>query len=647
MSKPNRWHERLGPRAAAGALWLLLAAAGAALYAWGAPANPPGFFIDESSVAYNAHAVSESGRDEHGEAWPLYFRAFGDYKNPTYVYLLAAVFRVTGPGMGAARLLSAMLGALAALLLGLLAARMTRRPEAGAVVAFSALLTPWLYESSRLVFEVAAYPAACALFLLALRRAAAKERWGVYDALALAAALALLTYTYSTGRLLAPLLAAGLALFVTRRNLARIALAWGAYAVALVPLLVYALRHPGALSGRFRLITYVTPESGFAYDVRAFALHYLGDVNPWRWLVTGERNIRDHLPDAPALLAATLLLAAFGLFIVLREHGREPWWRFQLYALAASVVPAALTVNDFPQLRLVAFPVFLHVFTVPAVARLLGGVEGRAHGGRLSKVVLYAVVALLLAQGAHFQWRFHARAPERWYVFDARFPSKVLAPALAASRGGPVYLQDPPGRSGYIQALWHGALGGAGAGRFVRLAPEESPPPGAVVVSTADDCSDCRTLARSTNYVVYATLPTELEARPAPLRAEAFRALLSSRELPATLASGRRQGFEVIVRNVGGETWPAVGDAAGRYAVSLRARWLGPDGAPAAGAGAAARIPYDMEPGDAAGVRLEVFAPDAPGEYVLELDVVQEGAAAHGARGSRALRASVKVTPPG
>src|SRR3712207_2547905 len=118
-----------------------------ALYALGVPENPPGFYIDESSIAYNALAVSESGRDEHGEAWPLYFRAFGDYKNPTYVYLLAAVFEVTGPGISAARLLSAALGASAALLLGLLGWRLTRRAEAGAVVACSALLTPWLYES--------------------------------------------------------------------------------------------------------------------------------------------------------------------------------------------------------------------------------------------------------------------------------------------------------------------------------------------------------------------------------------------------------------------------------------------------------------------------------------------------------------------
>src|SRR5205085_9255298 len=130
-------------------------------------------------------------------------------------------------------------------------------------------------------------------------------------------------YTYSIGRLLAPLLAFGLAFFVTRRNLTRILLTWAAYALTLVPLLVYSLRHPGALAGRFNLITYVTPQSSLAEVARGFAVHYLADVNPWRWLLTGEQNIRDHLPDSPALLAATVVLAAVGLCNVFREHRRE------------------------------------------------------------------------------------------------------------------------------------------------------------------------------------------------------------------------------------------------------------------------------------------------------------------------------------
>jgi hypothetical protein len=609
-----------------------------ALYAWDVPRNPPGFYIDESSIAYNAHAVSRTGADEYGEVFPLYFRAFGDYKNPVYVYTLAALFRLTGPSIMAARLLSATLGVLAALLLGLLAAglTLTNRAAVGALAALSALLTPWLYESSRLVFEVAAYPLAVVLFLLALRRASAKERWTHVDVATLAATLALLTYTYSIGRLFAPLLALGLALFVTRRNLARVVQTWAVYALTLVPLVVFSLRNPGALTKRFGLITYLNPRSGIADGARVFALHYLADVNPARWLLTGEPNIRDHLPGAPALLAATVLLACVGLVIILLRHRREAWWRFQLYALAASVLPAALTVNDFPQLRLIAFPVFLHVLLTPAAAWMLEG------GGR-RRALLYLLAALVVAQGAHFQWLFHARAPERWYVFDARFPRKILAPALASVGGGVVYLQDPPGRSGYIQALWHGTLRGVESSRFVRLSPVEAPPPGAVVISTEETCADCRVLARSINYILYAVPPTDLHTTVSPLAPDAMRASVSCANIPASLDAGARARLDVLVRNTGGAEWPAVGDEEGCNSVRLRDRWLKPDGSVLTDEDASARIPFDMAPGDTAGLALTVNAPSVPGEYVLELDLVQEGVAWFGARGSQTFRANVKV----
>jgi hypothetical protein len=658
--------------------FLLIAAACAlafSLYAAGVPRDPPGFYIDESSIAYNAHLIAQTGADEYGTPWPLYFRAFGEYKNPVFVYLLAALFRVTGPSILAARLLSASLGALAALLLGLLAARISRRREAFAVVALSALLTPWLYEGSRLVFEAAVYPPAAALLLLALWRASSKERWAIFDTIAVAAALALLTYSYSVGRLLGPLLAAGLVFFVTRRNLARVFQAWAAYALALVPLLVFAVRNPGALTGRFKLLTYVTPHSTPAADASGFARHFLADINPWRWLVTGEANVRDHVSGAGALLAPTVALAACGLFLVVREHRREAWWRFLLYALAASVVPAALTTDDFPQLRLIAFPAFFHALMIPAVAWLLGGdrdpasLSAKVAGLRATndasshaatreatvdesapsrtllrrRAVIYAVVAVMLLQGAYFQRLFHSTAQDRWYVFDARFARAILAPALATGRST-IYLYDPPGRSGYIQALWHGALEGVEASRFVRLSPGESPPPGALVISTEDVCSNCRLLARSINYILYAVPPTDLSARVSPLPPEALRALVTSNELPRALKAGERRTVSVIVKNVGDATWPAVGDDEGRYAVVLRDRWLKSDGSIAEDG--AAGIYYDLEPGDTVGLSLQVRAPDAPGNYVLELDMAQEGAARFGPRGSRPLRAGVVVNAP-
>src|SRR5689334_12092209 len=91
----------------------LFLAASIIFYFGGQRKNPPGFFADESSIGWNALQIARHGVDEYGIRFPLYFRAFGEYKNPTYIYLLAAVLKVTGPSNLAARRLSAFLGWLA------------------------------------------------------------------------------------------------------------------------------------------------------------------------------------------------------------------------------------------------------------------------------------------------------------------------------------------------------------------------------------------------------------------------------------------------------------------------------------------------------------------------------------------------------
>src|SRR5256885_252007 len=144
------------------------------LYTYDLSRNPPGFFIDESSVAFNSYNIARSGHDEFGNAWPLFFRAFGEYKNPVYIYLLAVVFRITGPGIFIARCLSAVMGVSTAAVLGVVGTKVSGRRNVGIMVAALPLLTPWLFELSRLVMEVALYPLAVALFMLAVWRASTK-----------------------------------------------------------------------------------------------------------------------------------------------------------------------------------------------------------------------------------------------------------------------------------------------------------------------------------------------------------------------------------------------------------------------------------------------------------------------------------------
>ena len=173
--------------------------------------NPPGFYRDESAIAYNAYTLSTSLKDEYGARLPLFIRSFGDYKSPLYVYLLAAVFRITGPSTAAARTLSAVLGLAAVLVFYLLALAIAGRRVIAVAATALAGLSPWLFEISRLVFEVALEPVLIALFLLTLYRAQAGA-WSRRQSLALGLLLGATVYAYQAGRIFAPCFALGLVL---------------------------------------------------------------------------------------------------------------------------------------------------------------------------------------------------------------------------------------------------------------------------------------------------------------------------------------------------------------------------------------------------------------------------------------------------
>src|SRR5260370_7391476 len=113
-------------------LWVIallaVLVAGGTLYFARVADQPPGFYIDEASICYNAYTISQTGRDEYGNEWPLFFRAFSDYKNPVYIYLLAGLFRFTGPSIFVARLFSAVLGIAPPVFLWLVSLRLTTTP---------------------------------------------------------------------------------------------------------------------------------------------------------------------------------------------------------------------------------------------------------------------------------------------------------------------------------------------------------------------------------------------------------------------------------------------------------------------------------------------------------------------------------------
>lgn len=611
--------------------------AGGFLYTHALTTNPAGFYIDESSIAYNAHLIAQTGRDEHDAAWPLYFRAFGDYKNPVYVYLLAGIFRITGPGILSARLLSATAVFLAAVLLSFLAWRITRRQSTTLIVLIAALLTPWLFELSRVVVEVALYPLLVTSLLLVVHRVAQTQKWTWLDNGAVAALLALLTYSYSIGRLLGPLLGLGLIIFVRRARFASIAKVWALYLLTLVPLFVFQQRHPGALSARYHLITIITPQTSYADVPFAFLKHFLGNINPWKMVVSGDPNayqIASVYGTGP-MLGAVLLLAVGSIVLLTTRRLLNAWWCFVIYGLAVSVVPASLTRDYFHILRLAAVPVFVLALTIPACEWLL------ERDLPLRRALIAATLFLMLAQGLFFHSRFRAAASDkrRLDLFDADYASRILPLALETSANGSVYIADSPPIPGYIQALWYATLDHIPRDKFTILPPDTTVPNSGAVITTEDTCPRCDVLLKRWPYMVAIVKSEARASRPLP--AEAFRAEIRSIDVPQNMTQVPVT-VRIAVKNVSPVIWPTRERAAAPYQINAGNHWLDESGRTVANDDGRATLLQDLGPNQEAEFSFTINPPKR-GRYLVEFDMLQEGVSWFGLKGSQTLRVPVTV----
>jgi len=466
----------------------------AAFQLWVSPSNPPGFFRDEASIAYNAHTISTHGRDEYGARFPLYLTSFRDYKSPLFVYGLAGVFRVTGADREVARGFAAVCLLAAVLLLGWLAYRRTSHASVGVATVVLAGTTPWLFELGRVAFEVALEPLLLCLVLLAVERASRLGRWSTATAIPVSLALGAITYVYAGGRLLAPLLALALVAVLGRERWRWVLTAWAGFAVTQVPLLLYARVHPGALSRRYDATTFVTDDMPPWEIAWRGAVNYLQDLQLWHYVVSGDVKPYAHTPGTSALLAVSVCLSLAGLVLIVLRHRSDAFWRYSVAALLVSPIPAATTADRFHALRLAPVAVMLVVVAVPALGALRNGVVER--DWRIRALVA-ALVVLAGAQFAVFVDEYRTDGPLRGGRFEAGIPALLAAGWVD---GGTVYVDyddlEPLGL-----ARWYALERGVDESRVVRLPDGGIPPSGAVAFGRTQECDYvCDRIAESGDY---------------------------------------------------------------------------------------------------------------------------------------------------
>ncbi len=131
----------------------------------------------------------------------------------------------------------------------------------------------------------------------------------------------------------------------------------------------------------------------------------------------------------------------------------------------------------------------------------------------------------------------------------------------------------------------------------------------------------------------------------APLPGEAFRAELRPGDRSLVMTAGRAATVTVRVRNASPVLWPAGNSPTPEYQVRMANHWLDAAGHLLQNDDARAALPSDVAPGGEVDLPLVVHAPKQPGDYLLELDMVQEAVAWFKDRGSPTVRIKTQVLP--
>jgi len=312
--------------------------------------------------------------------------------------------------------------------------------------------------------------------------------------------------------------------------------------------------------------------------------------------------------------------------------------------------------------------------------------------GALFVVALVAQAGAACVYAARYEWSMRPTAISNWgaYRYEARYvfrdrrlrdfmteETRALTDGVGAwvvagnKSSGVEVLINPDAPAVNVNFHEYFATR-TGREEFVRAV--ESAPAPLYVLCWAGDFAQARSLVESRKLAVGRVTPIEvpffsqrgrvgmmlievvrpadaegraaLEAfwRSAPFPDYDYRAEIEARDAPATLRAGERAQLRFRVRNAGGFTWPARGDSKGMYQVNLGDRWLDPkDGHVVNDLDGRTVLVADLPPGGEVEMTLPVRAPAAPGDYVLEIDMIHEAVTFFREKGSTVLRLNVHV----
>ncbi|MCI0558255.1 MAG: glycosyltransferase family 39 protein [Nitrososphaera sp.] len=385
---------------------------------------PRGLYVDETSIGYNGRLIAQTGRDEHGVRFPIFFKAFGEYKNPLYIYTNAILVTFLGSTEFSLRFTSFLFFAILIVSLAALVQLLFADTLITMYGILAAGFLPWFFNLSRIGFEVIAQPAVVTLAIFLIAKVYQTNDRRTWYTLLAGFVTGLGVYTYSTARLLTFLFILSFLATYGYRSIRNALLFVGACAIALVPYGYFAYKNPEALTTRFHSVSYIYDRrTSMQEKIGQFWDNYQHYLSPSYLLTKGDTSPRHHSGYRGQILYTILILALIGILHILLKKEHRRFGLFLLVNLIFAPVAAALTTGD-SSLRSLLIGLFLVLLSTLGFLWLLRSPKSF---GKYA-VALVLLGTLILESGGYLYHYFHTYPGiSQWAIGGYDFQSTLEA----------------------------------------------------------------------------------------------------------------------------------------------------------------------------------------------------------------------------
>lgn len=424
----------------------------------------PALNADEAAIGYNAYSLLLTGHDEHGNAWPIHFQSFNDYKPGLYFYIVMPFVKMIGLNEWAVRIPGAAAGVLSVLVLYLLIQELFGSRKFALFSAFFLAISPWHIHFSRGGWEVNVATFFTILGVWLFIRAIKKPN--ILNYCLSIVPLVLSLYTYHAARVVTPLLGLGLIIIYWKEVSAHIKPLLIAILVGIALLLplghdllssntlsrvagVGLFADPGPINRiNEQRGEYVNPNSVFVKLLHNKVVNYgLDFVENWAshyhglfLFVSGDVIQRNAVPETGEMYLFDILFIAIGIVAIIKSS--EKGWKFVILWLIVAPIASALTFQAPDAVRAQNMVVPLVIISAFGCVVILNWIS-RLRSSKLTftfYLLTFTFVALCFARYEHMYWVHMAKE----YPFSSQYGVKELVSYISQneSKYQEVYVTD-------------------------------------------------------------------------------------------------------------------------------------------------------------------------------------------------------------